>query len=117
MELTAEQIEKAKQAKTAEELLTFAKESGIELTEEKAKQIFSQLHKEGEVADEELDNVSGGVCSDDWRRLISGDYTDIYCQSCNWTTTWKGKYDEGVHYQGPCPVCNAPYIYAGEYHE
>lgn len=120
MEFTNEQITKAKQAKTVEALMSFAKENGIELTEEKAQKCFAQLHKEGQLADDELDNVSGGSCADDldnqWNKLW-GDYTDIYCKSCNWTTTWSGKHDKGTLYQGPCPVCKAPYIYAGEYHE
>lgn len=60
MKFTPEQLTKAKQAKSAEELLALAKENGIELTEDEAKKYFEQWHKEGEIADEELDNVAGG---------------------------------------------------------
>ncbi len=64
MNFTPEQITKAKAAKSAEELRTFAKENGLDLTEEEAKNYFEQWHKEGELADEELDNVSGGCGGD-----------------------------------------------------
>ena len=61
-DFTPELIEKAKQAKFAEELLTLAKENKIELSEEEAKEYFERLNKSGELSDEELDNVSGGGC-------------------------------------------------------
>ena len=60
MKFTPEQLTKAKAAKSAEELLALAKENGIELTEEEANKYFADFHKEGEIADSELDNVSGG---------------------------------------------------------
>ena len=53
-------LEKAKTAKTAEELLAMAKAEKIELTEEEATKAFAELNKNGELSDEELDNVSGG---------------------------------------------------------
>ena len=62
MNFTQEQLTKARQAKSAEELLTYAKEISYPLTEEEAKHYFEQWHKEGALADEELDNVSGGGC-------------------------------------------------------
>ena len=58
--LTPELIEKAKQAKNTEELIAMAKETGVELTAESAKAYFDQLHKDGELADDELDSVAGG---------------------------------------------------------
>ena len=58
--LTPELIEKAKEAKTPEELLTLAKENGVEITAEEANAYFAQLHKSGEISDDELDSVSGG---------------------------------------------------------
>ena len=60
MEFTQEQITKAKAAKSVEELLAIAKENGMELTEEEAAKYFAEWHKEGELSDEELNNVSGG---------------------------------------------------------
>ena len=60
MKFTLEQLAKAKTAKSAEELLTLAKENGVGLTKEEAAKYFAELNKEGEIADDELDNVSGG---------------------------------------------------------
>ena len=60
MKLTNELIEKAKTAKTAEELLEMAKAENIEMTAEEAAKVYAELHKTGELSDEELDNVSGG---------------------------------------------------------
>ncbi len=66
MEMNNELIAKAKQAKTPEELMTLAKENGIELTEESAASYFEQLNpKTGELSDDELDNVAGGGCHSD----------------------------------------------------
>lgn len=61
MKLSKEMIEKAKQAKTVEEIVELAKAEGIEMPKEKAAKIFFGLNKKsGELSDEELDNVSGG---------------------------------------------------------
>ena len=63
MKFSKELIEKAKTAKTTEELLAMAKAENIEMTAEEAESAFTKLHKTGELSDEELDNVSGG-CDD-----------------------------------------------------
>lgn len=60
MNISKELIEKAKTAKSAEELLEMAKAENIELTEEEAAKAFEELNKNGELSDEELDNVAGG---------------------------------------------------------
>ena len=60
MNITKELLEKAKTAKSAEELLAMAKAEKIELTEEEAAKAFEELNKNGELSDEELDNVAGG---------------------------------------------------------
>ena len=60
MNFTKETIKKARQTKSAEELLALAKENGVVLTEDEAKAYFADLHKESELEDEELDNVAGG---------------------------------------------------------
>ncbi len=62
MNFTPEQLTKAKEAKSVEELIAFAKENGVELTAKEAAKYFSELHKEGEIADDELENVAGGGC-------------------------------------------------------
>ena len=65
-----ELILKAKQAKSAEELIAIAKENGIELTEETAKAYFGQLNPPaGELSDAELDNIAGGGCNSENGRL------------------------------------------------
>ena len=66
MKLTTEQLEKAKTAAAPEELLTFAKAEGLEMTEQEAADLFAKLNCSGELADIELGNVSGGViCGSD----------------------------------------------------
>ena len=61
MKYSKELIEKAKTAKTAEELLAMAKAENIELSAEEAEKAFAELNKTGELSDEELNNVAG-VC-------------------------------------------------------
>ena len=62
--LTQELIKKAKMAKSAEELLSLAKEDGVEMTVTEAAAYFAQLNpKSGELDDDELDNVAGGACA------------------------------------------------------
>lgn len=60
--INAELIEKAKQARSAEELLSAAKANGIDLTEDAARAYFEQLNKSGGLSDDELSNVAGGGC-------------------------------------------------------
>ncbi|MBQ0101209.1 MAG: bacteriocin [Firmicutes bacterium] len=64
MTYTKEQIKKAKEAKSAGELLALAKENGIEMTAEKADKYYAGLRKSAELSEDELNNVSGG-CGDD----------------------------------------------------
>ena len=60
MNVSKELLEKAKAAKSAEELLAMAKAESVELTEEQAEKALAQLNRNGELSDEELDNVAGG---------------------------------------------------------
>ena len=61
--LTPEMIEKAKAAKSAEELLEIAKANGVEMTADEAAAYFAQLNpKSGELDDDDLDAVAGGGC-------------------------------------------------------
>ena len=64
MKISKELLEKAKTAKSAEELLEMAQTEKIELTAEEAAKAFAELNKTGELSDEELDNVAGGGCGD-----------------------------------------------------
>ena len=56
----AEMIEKAKAAKSAEELLELAKAEGIDITEDEARKYFEQINLP-DLDDELLDMVSGGA--------------------------------------------------------
>ena len=81
MKISKELLEKAKTAKTAEELLAMAKEENIELTEEQAKEYFATIHASGELSDEELDNVSGGCGSGDEPLFTVGQW--VYVRATN----------------------------------
>ena len=113
-------LEKARAAKTPEELLQMAREAGIaELTEENAKAYFDMLHNGGEMSDEELDVSAGGCgspgrkqvspvdgCAEGWRCAHCGKSIDL----CDCTTTkylWCGcckfaSYEDGDWF------CNRP---------
>ena len=58
-------IEKAKAAKSVEELLEIAKANNVEMTADEAATYFAQLNpKSGELDDDDLDAVAGGGCND-----------------------------------------------------
>lgn len=104
IKLTSELIEKAKTAKTVEELLAMAKENEIEMTEESANAYFAQLNPaSGEVDDDELENVSGGGCYSGDRLVVTNFHScDLWaCERCGSTNfTWKTVQDsdmEKVH--------------------
>lgn len=70
-EFTPEMIQKAKAAKSFEELKALAKENELELTDEEAQAYYEQLHATtGEMEDDELENVAGGGCHKKDGRLI-----------------------------------------------
>ena len=81
MKLSKELIEKAKTAKSAEELLAMSKAEGFELPEGEAKTVFSKLNKTGELSDEELNNVSGGCGSGDEPLFTVGQW--VYVRATN----------------------------------
>lgn len=79
-------IENAKEAKSVEELLKLAKENGIPMDCEDAKKLFERLHpRQGELSDDELDNVAGGGCgqSNDVKPVNMSDSCPHYqCDDC-----------------------------------
>ena len=93
---TPEMIEKAKAAKSAEELLEVAKAGGIEMTADEAATYFAQLNpKFGELDDDDLDNVAGGACGNKGVDVmdITGAEDQFHgcfkcgkCGSTSWTT-------------------------------
>ena len=68
---TKEQIGKAMECKTPEELIALAKEAGVELTLEQAKAYLEEL-QDVELDPEALENVAGG-------KFIGGSFTSDAC--------------------------------------
>ena len=70
---------KAKETASVDELMELAKASNIEITEETAKDIFAKFHSEGELSDDELDNVAGGACEADFTGpvFVPGDVVEV----------------------------------------
>ncbi len=63
MIITDEMYKKAKECKSVEEIMALARENGVELSEEQAKGFWEKLNPaNGEISDDELDNISGGGC-------------------------------------------------------
>lgn len=61
--VTKELIEKAKKCATKEELLKLAKLEEIDLSDEAANTLIASFKSNnGELSDQELDNVAGGTC-------------------------------------------------------
>ena len=81
-----EMILKAREAKSAEELIIMAKENGLNYTEDEIKEYFNQLHQTTELDDEELTSVSGGGCytrDDDLLVGIFNECDHFVCMYCN----------------------------------
>ena len=53
-------LAKLKDAKSADDILALAKEDGVEMTPDKAKELFEQMSG-NELSDEQLENVAGGM--------------------------------------------------------
>ena len=86
----AEMIEKAKVAKSAEELLDLAKENNVEMTADEAATCFAQLGpKSGELNDDDLDNVAGGACaSTEQARDAQDAVSSMPCPRCGAVGEW-----------------------------
>ncbi len=63
-ELTKEQVMKAMQCRTADELTALAKAEGVAITKEEAEAYLAEL-SEFELKDGELNRVAGGFCGND----------------------------------------------------
>ncbi|MGN1119550.1 MAG: hypothetical protein ACI4Q4_04275 [Oscillospiraceae bacterium] len=55
-----ELLEKLQSAKSAEELVEMAKAEGAEIAPDKAEELFAKLNAEGELSDEDIENIAGG---------------------------------------------------------
>ena len=62
-EITKEQIAKAIQCKSTEELISFAKSEGIDITKEEAEAYLAEL-ADVELNEDTLKKVAGGICWD-----------------------------------------------------
>ena len=105
--LTPEMIEKAKAAKSAEELLALAKANGVEKTADEAATYFAQLNpKSGELDDDDLDAVAGGAggCNNS---------EDRQCPDCGATLKGIVGTDDTMKFE--CSTCNKEFAaYASE---
>lgn len=91
-----ELISKARAAKSPEELLKIARDSGMDdLTEEGAREYFDFLNKSGEISDDELDTAVGG-CKKGGRRIVT---RGLVCVGYDFT-------DQSSYWQ--CKVCRLP---------
>ncbi len=109
MKLSPEQIEKARAAKTPEELLALAEEAGMDLRPEDVEACFTQLHPaQEELSDDELDDVSGGGCGGSSNTNEDTGFTTKVCCGCYQTVQFEKRLDpEGDidGYFGQCPNC------------
>ena len=114
--LTPEMIEKAKAAKTAEELLAVAKANNIDMTADEAATYFAQLNpKSGELGDDELDAVAGGACSSS-DSSSNGTIVNVIngakCPGCGGTTGSIFLGSQGVYDRITCTNCGQIIILA-----
>ena len=61
MQLTKEQFAKACECKTAEELIAYAKELGIDLPKDAAEKFLAQATDQ-QLSVDDVENVAGGLC-------------------------------------------------------
>ena len=100
--LTPELIEKAKAAKSAEELLEIAKANDVEMSADEAKTYFFQLNpKSGELDDDDLEAAAGGgACEENGGNPDVGKAIRItdgtVCKNCG-GSTGKLCYNEHAH--------------------
>ena len=111
-------IQKAKGAKTAQELLELAKAEGIHITASEAATYFAQLNPDlGQISDDELGGVSGGGCADDLPLYVN--YTmvqEFFCEKC--FRVYPAAQCKVIHYEAQddvayCPVCKGE-VYPAE---
>lgn len=54
-------IAKLKEAKSVDEMIDLAKANGVELAKGKAQELFDKFNSNGELNDDILDSVAGGI--------------------------------------------------------
>ena len=104
--LTPEMIEKAKTAKTYEELLEIAKANKLEITADEAATYFAQLNpKSGELDDDALDGVAGGCGGSGETYVPDGTIRVTSGQTCEHCGSTEG-YVMIERYSAPVVYCN-----------
>ena len=95
--VSQELLEKAAQAQNVEELLALAKEAGIELAEEDAAMFLAGKDgaENGEISDEELDNVAGGSRCRGGRLYSSDPPYDLIVTVGNSCKLWVSRRESG----------------------
>ncbi len=86
MKFSKEQIMEVKNLKSPEEIVSYAKSNATDMSIEEAGALFSKLHTEGEIADDELDNVAGGCDEEENCKTLMG------CAYCGYRVEWHGNY-------------------------
>lgn len=106
--MNSELLQKAGEARTPEELQALAKENGMDITPEQAREYFDRLHQTGELDDDELENVSGG-CGGGGGPSVPKGYVEILkpyyygckyymCKDCCWKLSkLTNRYPELIH--------------------
>ena len=108
---TAEMIEKAKTAKSAEELFEIAKVNGVEMTADEVATYFAQLHPQnGELTDDDLDAVAGGtLCifkeDERQREIEQTKIGNVICPKCGTLGNWSVYQICKGGYVWVCNVC------------
>lgn len=82
MKLSPEQIEKVKNASSAEEIVKLAKENGIDVSYEEASDVMRKISQPGQLSDEELDNASGAGCISSRPSSLDINSDDPQCPKC-----------------------------------
>lgn len=73
--MTTEEMiaKKIQEAGSPEEIIAIAKENGGELSAEEAQSVFDRLHGTGELSDDQLEHVAGGMQDDKfWIKINLG---------------------------------------------
>ena len=107
--MNEEFIAKAREAKSVEELLALAKESNYPLTEEEARNYFNQFHFNGELSDDELDQVGGGCGGGEEEVVVPAGYfskdIDVLEYGCYSYGDSQEIVDKRLHVDPRCRFC------------
>lgn len=110
-----EMMKKIRGLKSPEEIMEFAKDSGMTISPEEAKKYYDSMHRSGEISDEDLENAVGGCgshgasiyrqCPECGSSVPMGQFYDI-------KVIIGGEVDHQWGYPtGVCPRCNVRYAY------